>query len=62
MDALSCFSNPNYLRCTFAVQIHAHYFEDGNVQLQTSRPVKAVSVSKGAGLADSVCETIKVRN
>lgn len=26
------------------VKVHAHYFEDGNLQLQTSKPVAAVQI------------------
>lgn len=28
-----------------ALQVHAHYFEDGNVQLQTSKQISPVSLS-----------------
>jgi len=45
------------------IKVHAHYFADGNVQLQTSKPVPAAPVSSGAGgekdLAEAVVAHIK---
>ena len=45
------------------IKVHAHYFEDGNVQLQTSKPVATTQIqASGAGekeLADAVVAHIK---
>jgi F-actin capping protein alpha subunit len=44
-------------------KIHAHYFEDGNVQLQSARafPAKEIQYSTDAGLTTAIISHIKVR-
>ena len=47
---------------TGEIKVHAHYFEDGNVQMQSSKPVVAAQISSGASekdFADAVVNHIK---
>lgn len=40
------------------IKVHAHYFEDGNLQLQTSKPVAAAQVAVGSGSESEVAEAV----
>ena len=49
--------------CTISgdIKVHAHYFEDGNVQLQTNKPVAAAQIAVGGEkeFAEAVVAHIK---
>lgn len=47
------------MSCVGAEQIHAHYFEDGNVQLQTNKAVPEAPLS-GSNHADAIVAYINV--
>eukprot|EP01035_Chromulina_nebulosa_P019792 gene19792-25734_t len=46
---------------TGEIKVHAHYFEDGNVQLQTTKPIAAASISftSESDLAVAIINRIK---
>jgi len=53
--------NQNSAQCSGVIQIHAHYFEEGNVQLQTSKNIDSQTfrVSDSSSLAHDVLEMIQ---
>jgi capping protein alpha len=44
------------------IKIHVHYFEDGNLQMQTNKPVAATTIAfnNNAALFDKVASAIQV--